>query len=236
MSADVPLESLKVEIRAMQHLNSELGSLVPHPLADQAGRFISQGSLQNGSSCWLRLQSWRPGIPLAEFPATYHRTFSFRWSRWDKLPVHSLPLLFQIPIQDLSWHPDQASQIVEEGLSLVADPLLKKFLEQALRLYDRYGRPLETDLPSSLIQNDANDYNILVHGGLEGPPKLSLIDFGDMVVSWTCAEAAAVTLAYALLGQISPWKAVQATLGFSQTRPLSLKEAEFVWWHSCDSV
>ena len=50
-----------------------------------------------------------------------------------------------------------------------------------------------------------------------------------MAVSWTCAEAA-VTLAYALLGQIPPWKAVQATLGgFSQTRPLSPKETEFVW-------
>ena len=133
------------------------------------------------------------------------------------------------PHPDLPWHPDQASQIVEEGLSSVTDPLLKNFLVQTLRLYDRYGRSLETDLPRSLIQNDANDYNILVHGGLEGPPKLSLIDFGDMVVSWTCAEAA-VTLAYALLGQIPPWKAVQATLGgFSQTRPLSPKEAEFVW-------
>ena len=67
ISAAVPLESLKTEIRAMQHLNSELGSLVPHPLADQARRFISQGSLKNGSSCWLRLQSWQLGIPLAEF-------------------------------------------------------------------------------------------------------------------------------------------------------------------------
>ena len=58
VSADISLESLKVEIQAMQHLNSELGNLVPQPLADQAGRFISQGNLQNGSSCWLRLQSW----------------------------------------------------------------------------------------------------------------------------------------------------------------------------------
>ena len=80
-----------------------------------------------------------------------------------------------------------------------------------------------------MIQNDANDYNVLVHGGLEGPAELSLIDFGDMVVSWTCAEAA-VTLAYTLLGQISTWKAVQTTLsGFSQARPLSLLESEFVW-------
>ena len=229
VSADVPLESLKVEIQAMQHLNSELGSLVPHPLADQAGRFISQVSLQNGRSCWLRLQSWQPGIPLAEFRPHTTELFHSVGHLMGQVATSLSTLAVPDPHPDLPWHPDQASQIVEEGLSLVADPLLKNFLEQALRLYDRYGRPLETDLPRSLIQNDANDYNILVHGGLEGPPKLSLIDFGDMVVSWTCAEAA-VTLAYALLGQISPWKAVQATLGgFSQTRPLSPKEAEFVW-------
>ncbi|MGA1721625.1 MAG: aminotransferase class III-fold pyridoxal phosphate-dependent enzyme [bacterium] len=229
VNAEVPLESLKTEIRAMQHLNSELGSLVPNPLADQVGRFISEGSLQNGSACWLRLQSWQPGIPLAEFRPHTTELFHSVGHLMGRVATSLSTLAVPDPHPELPWHPNQASQIVEEGLSLVTDPLLKNFLEQALRLYDRYGRPLERDLPRSLIQNDANDYNILVHGGLEGPPELSLIDFGDMVVSWTCAEAA-VTLAYTLLGQIAPWKALQATLsGFSQARPLSLQEAEFVW-------
>ena len=211
VSADVPLESLKVEIQAMQHLNSELGSLVPHPLADQAGRFISQVSLQNGRSCWLRLQSWQPGTPLAEFRPHTTELFHSVGHLMGRVATSLSTLAVPDSNPELPWHPDQALQIVEEGLSLVTDPLLKNFLEQALRLYDRYGRPLETDLPRSLIQNDANDYNVLVHGKLEGPPELSLIDFGDMVVSWTCAEAA-VTLAYTLLGQIAPVSYTHLTL------------------------
>ena len=229
VNAAVHLESLQTEIRAMQHLNSELGSIVPHPLADQAGHFISQGNLQNGSACWLRLQSWQLGIPLAEFRPHTPELFHSVGHLMGQVAASLSTLAVQDPHPELPWHPDQASEIIEAGIFLVTDPLLKNFLEQALRLYDRYGRPLETDLPRSLIQNDSNDYNVLVHGGLEGLAELSLIDFGDMVVSWTCAEAA-VTLAYTLLGQISPWKAVQTTLsGFSQARPLSLQESEFVW-------
>ncbi len=124
VSADVPLESLKVEIRAMQHLNSELGSLVPHPLADQAGRFISQGSLQNGSSCWLRLQSWQPGIPLAEFRPLTTELFHSVGHLMGQVATSLSTLAVPDPHPNLPWHPDQASQIVEEGLSLVADPLL----------------------------------------------------------------------------------------------------------------
>ena len=93
---------------------------------------------------------------------------------------------------------------------------------QALLLYDRHGRPLESDLPRSLIQNDSNDYNILVYGGLEEPAELGLIDFGDMVVSWTCAEAA-VTLAYALLGGITSWKTMHTTRCVVLVRPVHFR-------------
>ena len=107
VSADVPLESLKVEIQAMQHLNSVLGNLVPQPLADQAGRFISQGNLQNGSSCWLRLQSWQPGIPLAEFRP--HTTELFH--SVGHLMGQVATLLSTLAVPDPHPHPRHSLQI-----------------------------------------------------------------------------------------------------------------------------
>ena len=127
VSSDVPLESLETEIQAMQHLNSKLVNVEPHPLANQAGRHVSQGVLQNGGSCWLRLQKWQPGIPLAKSRPHTPKLF---WSVGHLMGriASSLSILdFQDPHPELLWHPDQAPCIVEEGLSLVTDSFLGIF-------------------------------------------------------------------------------------------------------------
>ena len=76
-------------------------------------------------------------------------------------------------------------------------------------------------LPQSVIHGDANDYNVLVDGRSEGPRVSGVIDFGDMVHSYTVAEPA-VAIAYAVLDQNAPLDVARAVVrGYHAAHPLS---------------
>lgn len=84
---------------------------------------------------------------------------------------------------------------------------------------------LESLLRRSAIHNDANDNNILVEGESAWEQQVSsIIDFGDMVYSWTVAEPA-IAAAYAMLGKEHPLDAAVAIITGYHER-LALNEAE----------
>ena len=90
--------------------------------------------------------------------------------------------------------------------------------------------PSAGSLPRGVVHNDANDYNVLV--GPASPhdrPIAGLLDFGDMVETWTVAEPA-VAIAYAILGKSDPVAAAGALLsGYDAVRPLSDAELAAAW-------
>jgi Ser/Thr protein kinase RdoA (MazF antagonist) len=67
-------------------------------------------------------------------------------------------------------------------------------------------RLLRSQLPRSVIHNDANDHNLLVGPPTAAPEERAvtgLLDFGDMVETWTVCELS-VAVAYAVFGQADP--------------------------------
>ncbi|HYW42986.1 MAG TPA: aminotransferase class III-fold pyridoxal phosphate-dependent enzyme [Bryobacteraceae bacterium] len=83
------------------------------------------------------------------------------------------------------------------------------------------------DLPSSVIHNDANDYNILVHES--GARVASILDFGDMVETATVCDLA-IGLAYAMLHEQDPIAAAaEVTAGYHEARPLSEAEIDALY-------
>jgi 4-aminobutyrate aminotransferase-like enzyme len=83
--------------------------------------------------------------------------------------------------------------------------------------------PLFAALARSTIHNDANDYNVLVSGGpLDGPQQVTgIIDFGDLVHSYTIADLA-VAVAYAVLGKRDPMAAAAHVVrGYHAARRLA---------------
>ena len=86
--------------------------------------------------------------------------------------------------------------------------------------------PCCQDLRQSAIHNDANDYNVLVSGDqsrLTGFPRdkhptwlFGLVDFGDMVHSFTVGDLA-VAIAYAILDKPDPLAAAaQVAAGYHE--------------------
>ena len=80
---------------------------------------------------------------------------------------------------------------------------------------------MNTDLRRSVIHGDANDYNVLVGGDR----VVGLIDFGDMVYSWTVGNLA-IALAYVVLGNDDTTHVID---GYTQQFPLIDEERAILW-------
>ena len=87
-------------------------------------------------------------------------------------------------------------------------------------------RLLLNALPKQAIQNDANDYNILVEGELGRTAISGLIDFGDMCAAPKVCELA-IAGAYVVLDHPRPERALAALVrGYHAANRLSVEEVE----------
>ena len=83
-------------------------------------------------------------------------------------------------------------------------------------------------LRRSVIQNDANDYNVIVGGGSDvytrNQEVVGVIDFGDMVYSYTVCDPA-IAIAYAILDKPDPLAvATLIVSGYHAAYPLDENE------------
>ena len=134
--------------------------------------------------------------------------------------------------RDLMWDPARAPEIIERHRDAIADLARRELVARFEALYKSEVAPLLPGLPRSVIHNDANDYNILVGPPAERPedrPVTGLLDFGDMVETWTVCELA-VAVAYGIFGQPEALVAAERVVaGYHSQRPLSEAELDAVW-------
>ena len=81
------------------------------------------------------------------------------------------------------------------------------------------------DLRRSVIHADANDYNVLV----EENKVVGLIDFGDVVYSYTVGDLA-IAVAYVVLGKEDPFAAAAPVIeGYQEEFELTKSELDALW-------
>ncbi len=141
------------------------------------------------SDYMVRLVTYLPGVPLAEAaphsPALLHDLGRKLGQLGRALADFEHPAVHR----DFHWDLANGNRIIDEYGGLVPDPdLIRKCRFEG-----------STDLRRSVIHGDANDYNVLV----EADRVTGLIDFGDMVYSWTIGDLA-IALAYVVLGKDDP--------------------------------
>jgi 4-aminobutyrate aminotransferase-like enzyme/Ser/Thr protein kinase RdoA (MazF antagonist) len=134
--------------------------------------------------------------------------------------------------RDLVWDPPRAREVIERHRGEIADPEHRALVEHFLRLFESGVVPLLPTLPRGVIHNDANDHNLLVGPPTAAPEERAvagLLDFGDMVETWTVCELS-VAVAYAVFGQADPLSAARSVAGgYHVARPLAESEIEAVW-------
>jgi len=165
------------------------------------------------SNHFMRLMTYLPGVPLAESaphsPALL-RDLGRKLGQLDRALVD-----FDHPAvhRDFHWDLANGNRIIEEYGGLVEDPELVREC--------RYEGNAE--LRKSVIHGDANDYNVLVE-----PDRVTgLIDFGDVIYSWTAGNLA-IALAYVVLGK-DDQQAAAAQVIDGYREEIEVVDEEILW-------
>jgi 4-aminobutyrate aminotransferase-like enzyme/Ser/Thr protein kinase RdoA (MazF antagonist) len=215
-TAERPVD-LETQNRVLRHLE-QAGSPTPRLVLNLNGQDLGWIDSQDGNGKHgIRLLTFLPGRPLAQLQdrsTSLLEDLGAGLGRMDR----SLAELGDSPINEgFPWDPASAFDIIGQHGALISDSglrrLVKRFLCESRERLD----PVLPRLPRSLIYNDANDHNVLV-----SRQRVSgLIDFGDMVTTWTVAELA-TACAYAVLGEGDTWAALGALVrGYNRERPLA---------------
>ena len=195
-------EILTMQHAALCHLNQTMNETVyPQSIANRAGEWVSQVEDAEGYVYLVRLLTYLPGKPWAQFkpitPALLNNNGRCLAHTTSALQTFTHPAAKR----ELRWDLKHAAPIIHEHMAHIADPQQGDIVAGFLARFEQEVIPRLPELRQSIIHGDANDYNVLVRlSGTEfGKAEMAgLIDFGDMVYSHTIFELA-IALAYVLL-------------------------------------
>jgi Ser/Thr protein kinase RdoA (MazF antagonist) len=122
--------------------------------------------------------------------------------------------------RDFHWDLANGNRVLSEFSGLIKDSVLREAVSG-------FRFEPKTELRRSVIHADANDYNVLVDP--ERMEVVGLLDFGDMVYSYTVGNLA-VALAYVVLDKTDPLAVVrQVVEGYTSQFALTEDELEALW-------
>lgn len=214
---------LDAQNQAMNHLAKHIG-LCPRVLQTTNGDEIASVTSPAGARHFARLVTYLNGTPLGNVrrrsPSLLH-DLGYKIGQLDvALQGFDHPALHR----DFHWDLANGLKIIRQNGDLIADEQLRGWVKEFADYFERAMVPLLTRLRTSVIHNDANDYNILVGGGDDlysrNQSVVGLIDFGDMVYSYTVSDLA-LAIAYAILDQPDPlFTAAHVIRGYHAAFPL----------------
>ncbi len=168
----------------------------------------------------VRLVHYLPGVPLGEVKPQSNellRDLGWKLGELDRaLADFDHPAVHR----DFHWDLANGNRILSEFGGLIEDATLRE-------LVSRCRFEIEPDLRRSVIHGDANDYNVLVDP--ESMRVVGLIDFGDMVYSYTIGNLA-IAIAYVVLDKSDPVAiARQVVEGYKSEFVLTDQEMGVLW-------
>ena len=224
------LETIDLQNKALEHLAAyDHALLLPHVRPTTTGKIIGTVIDTDGTSHFVRILTYIPGNVLAETrPHTPELLYS----------LGSLMGTMDSALQDfkhaaahrtLKWDLQHTSWI-HDYLHYIDQPERRAIIEHFLAEYETQVVPLLPTLRMSVIHNDANDYNVLVDDrGARARRVVSVLDFGDMVHTYTICELA-IACAYAMMHKPDPiTAATHIVTGYHKAFALSEAEIEALY-------
>jgi Ser/Thr protein kinase RdoA (MazF antagonist) len=188
----------------------------------KSGKEIVQISTEDAAH-YVRLVTYIPGEPLA---LTRHssRLLSDFGQHLGILTKHLWPFDHHALHRDFHWDLANGLKIIDSHVHLLQSDL-KKRVERCAELFEKSLVPLLPKLPRSVIHGDTNDYNVIV----ENDRVVGLVDFGDMIHSYTIGELA-VGIAYIVLDKADPLEHAKAVVsGYASEWTLDANELAALW-------
>ena len=176
--------------------------------------------LGNWHGQWVRLLTYLPGVPLAEIRPHTSGLLHNLGRKLGQL-THALADFDHYAVhRDFHWDLANGNRVVSKYAELVADNRLRELVLKC-RFEPDHG------LRRSVIHGDPNDYNVLVDP--DSMTVSGLIDFGDMVYSYTVADLA-IAIAYVVLGADDYKEAAREVIGGYESEFTLLDEERDALW------
>jgi 4-aminobutyrate aminotransferase-like enzyme/Ser/Thr protein kinase RdoA (MazF antagonist) len=212
---------LDLQIRAAAHLVAHHVP-VQQVISTTGGEPMVTIPGSDGAKHFVRLLTYLPGALFARVrphtPALLHSLGALLGRTDTVLAGFSHPAA----ARNLKWDLRRAAWI-KEYLSELVVPERRQIVSHFVARFEREVLPALPMLPSGVIYNDANDYNVVVGPGPERQ-VVGLIDFGDMVETITICELA-IACAYAMLDKPDPLTAAaHVVAGYHSAHPLTEPE------------
>lgn len=214
---------LEAQNAAMAHVVNSRGRVpvCPRVLPTIAGETIG---LAPGTGHFVRLVTYLEGVPLAEIGPRTPKLFESLGRAVGRLDAALVDFDHPAIHRDFHWDLAKAASVVDEHLPRIRDEGARALVHRLSRAALNAIGPRVASFRRSTIHNDANDWNVLVSNA----EILGIIDFGDMVHSWTVADPA-VAVAYAVLDAADPRATADAIVGgYHAEYPLRDEEAASV--------
>jgi 4-aminobutyrate aminotransferase-like enzyme/Ser/Thr protein kinase RdoA (MazF antagonist) len=224
-------ETLEFQNHAMRHISENHSKILcPVPVPSKSGEFISTITVENGCTYFVRLLTYLPGITFANTSphndllllmyGEFIGQISNSLSTFDHASTH----------REFHWDLKNAADVISLRSAEIQNPEKREQVKYFLKQYQTLVLPNISNLRSSVIHNDFNDFNVIVnHESIKSDPNFGLIDFGDMVYSYTIFELA-IAIAYAILGKNDPLSTASTILkGYHSQFPLEENEIEVLF-------
>jgi len=218
---------LEAQNAVMGHLARHI-DFCPSVVATKSGEEIVIVSVADDKEHFIRLVTYLPGTPLGKVK---HHSDELIHDLGQKIGQLTNALQgFDHPAlhRDFHWDLTNGQKIVAQNVNLIQDKSLRETVLKLVSDFEKYTVQLLPTLHTGIIHNDANDYNLIAGGGDDPYTKnqiiVGLIDFGDMVYSYTLGDLA-VAIAYAILDKSDPLSsAAQIVKGYHSAHPLAENE------------
>jgi 4-aminobutyrate aminotransferase-like enzyme/Ser/Thr protein kinase RdoA (MazF antagonist) len=173
----------------------------------QSGDLLTEIRSASGIRHFVWMVDWLPGAALGDVrrqTPELLRDLGRRVGQIDRaLADFDHPAIHR----DFHWDLANGLSVVREYESLITNEETRRLVVELAAEFERDVAPIFPRLRKSAIHNDANDYNVIIGAGEDlhtnSQSVVDLIDFGDMVYSFTVADLA-VTIAYAMLNKTDP--------------------------------
>ncbi len=217
---------------ALSHL-ADRASICPRPVPARDDQLITRIEGPDGRTYLVRLLTYLDGVAFGRLDEKSPELLCSLGRSLGMLD-HALED-FDHPAfhRELHWDLAQGLDVVRRYASLIDNSRVRGLVESLASDVDRHTVERLASLRQSIIHNDANDYNVLVDGDGEVQSIVGLIDFGDMVRSYTIGDLA-IGVAYALLDVPDPLDvAAIVTRGYHAQNPLDSNETGALYGLIC---
>ena len=210
---------LEAQNAVLTHLGKRV-SFCQRLVPGSSGEQIVSVHGSNGASHFARLVHYLEGVPLGEVKPQSSELLRDLGRKLGALDRALADFDHPAVHRDFHWDLANGNRILREHGLLIKDPSLRELVAKCRIDFD-------PALRRSVIHGDANDYNVLVDP--ERMEVVGLLDFGDMVYSYTVGNVA-IAIAYVVLDKADPREAANRVIeGYRSEFPLLDNELETLW-------